>query len=119
MQLIWEHYNSDTLIKLLDSDLQGQCTEEDALNVFLVGLLCVQASPSLRPPMWKVVEILTSRSKELPAPTQPPFINLKGTDSRSRSESSETSYLLSSSAKSGDSGQTSVNQVSVSIFQGR
>ncbi|PKU60974.1 cysteine-rich receptor-like protein kinase 2 [Dendrobium catenatum] len=119
MQQIWQHYNSDTLIKLLDSDLQGKCTEEEALNIFHVGLLCVQASPALRPPMWKVVEMLTSRSKELPAPSQPPFINIKGTDSTSRSESSETSYLLSSSVKSLDSGQASVNQVSVSIFQGR
>lgn len=113
------HYNSDTLIKLLDSDLQGQCTEEEALNVFHVGLLCVQASPALRPPMWKVVEMLASKSKELPVPSQPPFINIKGSDSRSRSESLETSYLLSSSAKSLDSGQPSVNEVSVSIFQGR
>ena len=56
----------------------GKCSEEDALLVFHVGLLCAQALPNLRPPMWKVVEMLSSRDKELPRPTQPPFINVKG-----------------------------------------
>ncbi|KAG0450217.1 hypothetical protein HPP92_026857 [Vanilla planifolia] len=121
MQQIWQHYSSDALIKLLDSDLQGNCSQEEALNVFHVGLLCVQAAPALRPPMWKVVEMLTNRENTLPQPTQPPFINIKGAESRSsRSDSSESSYLLSSSVKSLDNlHQTSVNQLSVSIFRGR
>lgn len=119
MHQIWQHYNSDSLIRLLDSDLKGKCTPEVALSIFHVGLLCVQASPTLRPPMWKIVEMLTNRSSELPVPTQPPFINIKGAESSSRSESSDASYLLSSSMKSLDSGQTSVNHLSVSVFQGR
>ncbi|KAG0492013.1 hypothetical protein HPP92_005411 [Vanilla planifolia] len=120
MQQIWQHYSCGTLVKLLDSELQGKCSEEEVLHVFHVGLLCVQASPALRPPMWKVVELLMTRTKDLPAPTVPPFINVKGSQSRSRSSTSETSYLLSSSVtRSLDSGQSSVNQLSVSVFQGR
>lgn len=114
-QQIWQHYNSDTLISLLDPDLQGKCTEEEALRLFKVGLLCVQASPSLRPPMWKVVEMLMSKSKDLPVPTQPPFLNNRGA-LRASGNGSEVSISLSSSAKFPES---SVNQVSVSMFHGR
>ncbi|PKA62318.1 Cysteine-rich receptor-like protein kinase 42 [Apostasia shenzhenica] len=116
MQQIWQQYNSDSLMALLDPDLEGRCSEEEALKVFKVGLLCVQASPTLRPPMWKVVEMLNSRSKQLPNPTQPPFLSLhKG----AISGSSESSDLLSSSLSSRLGGQASVNEISVSIFQGR
>ncbi|EEE62217.1 hypothetical protein OsJ_17004 [Oryza sativa Japonica Group] len=106
MSLIWKHYNEGTLMELLDPNLQEQCTEEGALKVFHVGLLCAQASPNLRPPMWKVVEMLGSRNNELPRPTQPPFINIKG--SNAKSDSSGSSSLKSSSDKS----PFSLNQLS-------
>lgn len=113
MSLIWKHYNEGTLMELLDPNLQEQCTEEGALKVFHVGLLCAQASPNLRPPMWKVVEMLGSRNNELPRPTQPPFINIKG--SNAKSDSSGSSSLKSSSDKS----PFSLNQLSVSGVQAR
>ena len=53
--------------------------------MFHVGLLCAQASPNLRPPMWKVVEMLSGRDHKavaLPRPTQPPFINVKGSSGK-------------------------------------
>ncbi|KAF8387634.1 hypothetical protein HHK36_026287 [Tetracentron sinense] len=107
--LIWGHFTSKTLIEMLDPLLQGQCFEEQVLKVFHVGLLCTQASPSLRPPMWKVVEMLTSTARDLPLPSQPPFINIKGVEDRSGD-----SYMLSSSKS-----RASVNQMSVSIMRGR
>lgn len=110
---IWKHYNADTLMELLDPDLHGQCSEEEALQVFLIGLLCAQASPNLRPPMWKVVEMLNSRDKVLPRPTQPPFINVKG--SNANGDSSGSVSLLSNSDKS----PFSLNQLSVSGMQAR
>ena len=63
---IWRHCNAGTLMELLDPNLREQCTEEDALRVFHVGLLCAQASPNLRPPMWKVVEMLSGRDHKVP-----------------------------------------------------
>ncbi|XP_020586544.1 cysteine-rich receptor-like protein kinase 2 [Phalaenopsis equestris] len=115
MQQIWQNYNSDTLMSLLDHDLEGKCSKEEALRIFRIGLLCVQASPSLRPPMWKVVEMLTTKSSDLPAPTQPPFLNGHGAPNRF----AETSHSLSSSMMFPDLGdQTSRNEISVSIFQG-
>ncbi|KAJ0979922.1 hypothetical protein J5N97_015396 [Dioscorea zingiberensis] len=113
ISLIWKHFTEKTLIELLDPHLLGQCSEEQALKIFHIGLLCAQSSPSLRPPMWKVAEMLMSKSQDLPLPTQPPFINIKGADVRS--EGSVTSYKYSSSSKSGHS----VNPMSVSTLQGR
>uniref|UniRef100_A0A0E0KXZ9 Cysteine-rich receptor-like protein kinase 2 n=1 Tax=Oryza punctata TaxID=4537 RepID=A0A0E0KXZ9_ORYPU len=113
LSLIWKHYNEGTLMELLDPNLREQCTDEGALKVFHVGLLCAQASPNLRPPMWKVVEMLGSRNKELPRPTQPPFINIKG--SNAKSDSSGSSSLKSNSDKS----PFSLNQLSVSGVQAR
>ncbi|XP_039128050.1 cysteine-rich receptor-like protein kinase 3 [Dioscorea cayenensis subsp. rotundata] len=114
ISLIWKHYTEKTLIELLDPNLQGQCSEEQALKIFHIGLLCAQASSGLRPHMWKVVEMLMSKSQDLPLPTQPPFINIKGADVCS-SSGSGSSYKYTSSSKSGHS----VNQMSVSQMQGR
>jgi len=110
---IWKHYNAGTLIELLDPNLREQCSEEEALQVFHVGLLCAQASPNLRLPMWKVVEMLSGRDKVLPRPTQPPFIDVKG--SNAKSDGSGSTSLLSSSDKS----PFSLNQLSVSGVEAR
>lgn len=111
---IWSHYNTGTLMELLDLNLREQCSEEDALRVFHVGLLCAQASPNLRPPMWKVVEMLSGRDHKavaLPRPTQPPFINVKGSSGKSDSSGG--------SASNSDKSPFSLNQLSVSGVQAR
>lgn len=100
-------------MEMLDPCLRHQCSEEQVLNVFHVGLLCTQASPNLRPPMWKVVEMFTGKGRDLPLPTQPPFINIKGAESRS--DGSGASSIFSSTSKY----PVSVNQVSLSIVRGR
>ncbi|RCV15359.1 hypothetical protein SETIT_3G050700v2 [Setaria italica] len=113
MALIWKHYNAGTLMELLDPNLRDQCSEEEALQVFHIGLLCAQASPNLRPPMWKVVEMLSGRAKVLPRPTQPPFIDVKG--SNAKSDSSGSTSLLTNSDRS----PFSLNQLSVSGVEAR
>ncbi|KAF8394672.1 hypothetical protein HHK36_020888 [Tetracentron sinense] len=108
---IWGHFTSNSLIEMLDPYLRGQCSEEQVQKVFHVGLLCTQASSSLRPPMWKVVEMLTSTARDLPLPTKPPFIDIKGVEvGSSGSETPNTS---------GSKSHVSVNQMSVSILMGR
>ncbi|OAY83849.1 Cysteine-rich receptor-like protein kinase 3 [Ananas comosus] len=114
MSQIWRQFKSRTLIEMLDPCLRNRCSDEEALKVFQVGLLCSQASPNLRPPMWKVVEMLNSGSKELPSPTQPPFIDIKGSNAN-KSNSSESSSLLSSSSKS----PFSLNKLSVSDMEAK
>ncbi|KAK9288480.1 hypothetical protein L1049_016938 [Liquidambar formosana] len=111
---VWRHFTSNSVIEMLDPSLEGQCSVEQVLKVFHVGLLCTQASPNLRPPMWKVVEMLISEGRDLPLPTQPPFINIRGAEPRS--SGSETSGIASSSSSKQP---TSLNQLSVSIMEGR
>ncbi|XP_010233385.1 cysteine-rich receptor-like protein kinase 42 [Brachypodium distachyon] len=114
MWLIWKHYNAGTLMELLDQNLRDQCLDGEALKVFHVGLLCVQASPSLRPPMWKVVEMLGSRNRTLPRPTHPPFIDVKGSNAKSDSPGSLVSLMANS-----DKSPFSLNQLSVSGVEAR
>ncbi|CAN6340486.1 unnamed protein product [Urochloa humidicola] len=114
MALIWKHYNAGTLMELLDPNLREQCSSEEALQVFHVGLLCAQASPNLRPPMWKVVEMLSGRAKVLPRPTQPPFIDVKGSNNAKSDSSGSTSLLTNS-----DRSPFSLNQLSVSGVEAR
>ncbi|KAM3406893.1 hypothetical protein ACQJBY_000754 [Aegilops geniculata] len=114
MSQLWKHYNAGTLMEILDPNLRDQCSEAEALKVFQVGLLCAQASPNLRPPMWKVVEMLGSADRVLPRPTEPPFINVKGSNAKSESSGSSMS-LMSNSDKS----PFSTNQLSVSGVQAR
>ncbi|KAM0886659.1 hypothetical protein ACQ4PT_029564 [Festuca glaucescens] len=114
MALIWKHYNAGTLMELLDPNLREECPEREALKVFNVGLLCAQASPNLRPPMWKVVEMLGRGDRVLPRPTEPPFIDLKG--SNTNSYGSGSSFSLKSNS---DKSPFSTNQLSVSGVQAR
>ncbi|KAF3776541.1 Cysteine-rich receptor-like protein kinase 2 [Nymphaea thermarum] len=106
--LIWRHYNSETLLEITDPDVKAQCSTEEALRVIHVGLLCTQATPSLRPPMWRVVEMLTGLGRDLPVPTQPPFLNVKGAEGGYASGVSNPSSI-----------PVSVNGMSISVLQGR
>ncbi|KAK1293199.1 Cysteine-rich receptor-like protein kinase 2 [Acorus calamus] len=110
---VWKHYNSDTVLEMLDPMVRDECSEEQALKVLHVGLLCTQASPILRPSMWKVVEMLNGKSRDLPAPTEPPFINIRAASLRT--DGSGTSTAVDSSSK----GPVSVNQLSLSIVRAR
>lgn len=105
---IWRHYNSESLPEIADPDIKAQCSTEEVLRVFHVGLLCSQATPSLRPPMWRVVEMLTGTGRDLPVPTQPPFMNVKGAEAGCASGASNPSTI-----------PISVNEMSISVLQGR
>lgn len=51
-------------------------SEAEAFKVLCVGLLCAQASPSLRPSMEEVIRILIERDYPIPSPTTPPFLRI-------------------------------------------
>lgn len=51
--------------------------EREILRVVHVGLLCVQEGPQLRPPMSRVLQMLSRMEEELPTPTNPPFMDEK------------------------------------------
>eukprot|EP01018_Ginkgo_biloba_P011351 Gb_13679 [translate_table: standard] len=53
------------------------CSVEEATRVARIGLLCTQASPALRPPMSRVVQMLTSDKVDVPVATMPAVIDLE------------------------------------------
>jgi hypothetical protein len=45
----WHLYEENRLLDLVDTDMLSSYSEEEALRVIHVALLCTQASPSQRP----------------------------------------------------------------------
>ncbi|KAL1214651.1 Cysteine-rich receptor-like protein kinase 42 [Cardamine amara subsp. amara] len=81
LQRVWNLYTLNRLVEALDPCLkdellQGQGSEAEACKVLRVGLLCTQASPSLRPSMEDVIRMLTERDYPIPSPTNPPFLRI-------------------------------------------
>lgn len=48
---------------------------EEAVRIVRVGLLCTQVSPSKRPTMTTVIQMIKQRELELPTPSKPPFFD--------------------------------------------
>ncbi|CAI0456166.1 unnamed protein product [Linum tenue] len=78
LQAVWFYYRTNRLIEAVDPSLDSDFPADEALKVLRIGLLCSQASVSLRPSMGQVIEMLTNRDCEIAAPSQPPF--MRGTD---------------------------------------
>ncbi|ESQ34892.1 hypothetical protein EUTSA_v10007076mg [Eutrema salsugineum] len=72
---VWEHYKANTLHRSIDPRLKGKFTEEEALKVLEIGLLCVQSSVELRPSMSEIVFMLKNKDCKFDCPKQPPFLS--------------------------------------------
>ncbi|KAF9607281.1 hypothetical protein IFM89_033488, partial [Coptis chinensis] len=79
----WKHFREGTTDEIFDSNLMLQnynnrkSIKNDILRVVHVGLLCTQELPSLRPAMSTALEMLSKKDENLPAPTNPPFVDEK------------------------------------------
>lgn len=74
----WKHFQSGTVERILDPNLMVEedgSIKEEILRVVQIGLLCTQETASLRPTMSKVLQMLMKKEEELPAPTNPPFMD--------------------------------------------
>ncbi|PIA29285.1 hypothetical protein AQUCO_06100061v1 [Aquilegia coerulea] len=77
----WTHFQQGTTEEIYDPNLMLQnysnssYIKGDILRVVHVALLCTQEVPSLRPLMSTVLRMLSNRDEQLPAPTNPPFID--------------------------------------------
>ncbi|KAK6281536.1 hypothetical protein POUND7_015361 [Theobroma cacao] len=60
--------------------------KNEIFRVVHIGLLCAQEIPSLRPSMSKVLQMLTKKDEDLPAPTNPPFMDEKTMEFNDTSE---------------------------------
>ncbi|CAA3005910.1 cysteine-rich receptor kinase 42 [Olea europaea subsp. europaea] len=96
LQSVWKLYKTNRLTESVDPSLEGDFPECEAWRVLKIGLLCTQASVSLRPSMSEVVQMLTDFDCQIPEPNQPPFLKaslLSATTNRS-------SYSISGLASS-------------------
>ncbi|KAL9256490.1 Cysteine-rich receptor-like protein [Drosera capensis] len=59
LQSVWNSYRMNRLYEAVDPRLSNEFSEVEAERVLQIGLLCVQASASLRPSMAQVVQMLT------------------------------------------------------------
>jgi hypothetical protein len=72
--------------ELVDSSVMESCCLEEASRCVLIGLLCVQHSPSCRPLMSAVVSMLEIKTMQLPVPMEPVFFALRDSEPRRASE---------------------------------
>ncbi|KAF8408661.1 hypothetical protein HHK36_004724 [Tetracentron sinense] len=107
----WHLHENNRELELVDATL-SQFSEEEAKRIIGIGLLCTQASPMLRPPMSRVVAML-SRDIEVSAVTTKPgyltdwkFNDVTGfmtddTTGTSTSRTDNSQYSSSSNTKAG------------------
>uniref|UniRef100_A0A6N2M0H2 Protein kinase domain-containing protein n=1 Tax=Salix viminalis TaxID=40686 RepID=A0A6N2M0H2_SALVM len=58
LRLVWEFYQKQELVNLVDTSLAGNYDVEEACNYLKIGLLCTQDVPKQRPSMSTVVLML-------------------------------------------------------------
>ncbi|OMO78291.1 hypothetical protein CCACVL1_14513 [Corchorus capsularis] len=81
--IAWKHFQLGTVEEIYDPNLMLQNysnsrnVKDEVFRVVHIGLLCAQETPSLRPSMSKVLQMLTKKEEDLPAPTNPPFMDEK------------------------------------------
>lgn len=80
--IAWNHFQQGTIEELFDPNLHlhnhhDRNVKNEVTRVVHIGLLCTQEAPSLRPTMSKALHMLKKKDENLPAPTNPPFIDEK------------------------------------------
>jgi len=69
----WEMYERDQTLSILDPRIE-EFDSEEASRVIHVALLCTQGSPHQRPPMSRVVKMLTGEVEMTEVVTKPSYI---------------------------------------------
>lgn len=79
----WKHFQNGTVQEMVDSNItlddnpnSVNNKQQEISRVVHVALLCLQENSSLRPSMSKALQML-KEGEELPAPSNPPFIDEK------------------------------------------
>ncbi|TYH62690.1 hypothetical protein ES332_D07G137600v1 [Gossypium tomentosum] len=73
LEWVWTLHENNQLLSLLDPKLV-EFDENEALRVIRVALLCTQTSPSMRPPMSRVVGMLAGDIEVSTVTTKPSYI---------------------------------------------
>ena len=72
---VWNQYENNHVLGVVDPTLEGQYPREQALRVIRIALLCTQGPWTLRPTMSQVVLMLSNNSEITDQPTQGNFID--------------------------------------------
>ncbi|KHG20236.1 Cysteine-rich receptor-like protein kinase 25 [Gossypium arboreum] len=70
---VWRQWKNGTPIEVMDSALGDSYVSNEVARCIHIALLCVQQDPEARPPMAKVVLMLSSSSVTLPLPQRTAF----------------------------------------------
>ncbi|KAF5819868.1 putative protein kinase RLK-Pelle-DLSV family [Helianthus annuus] len=73
LQWAWSLYESNRHLELIDPSLSS-FDEQEATRMIGVALLCVQASPTLRPAMSRVIAMLSCDAEITPVTTKPSYL---------------------------------------------
>jgi len=81
----WDLYEGEQPLRILDPRLE-KFDAEEALRVIRVALMCTQGSPHRRPPMSRVVAMLTGKAEATEEVAKPSYVvitesQLRGGDS--------------------------------------
>ncbi|KAF2316354.1 hypothetical protein GH714_041695 [Hevea brasiliensis] len=99
LQTVWLLYRTNRLEEAVDPCLRDDFPVQEASRVLQIGLLCTQASVSLRPSMAEVVGMLNSSDHSvIPLPNQPPFMNATLLEPESSTRSCSTNGFVSKAA---------------------
>eukprot|EP00253_Pinus_taeda_P027798 PITA_27798 len=94
---VWKSYEAGNIVGIIDAAIIETCDENQAVRCIQVGLLCLQAESSLRPPMSTVTLMLSLDSiTGIPDPTKPAFVSSDvspNTESTSASASNATDSI--------------------------
>ncbi|CAL9104087.1 unnamed protein product [Musa textilis] len=101
----WSLWREGKGLELVDEAIGDSFPKAEVLRCMKVGLLCVQERPEDRPTMSAVMLMLGSDSALLPQPRQPGFVAMRGPLEPDSSTSKQDSL--------------SINNVSVTMFEGR
>ncbi|GLJ26026.1 hypothetical protein SUGI_0499170, partial [Cryptomeria japonica] len=87
---IWQLYESEQILEMVDPKLKGEYPQEQMVRVIRIALLCVKESPSQRPSMTQIVSMLTSNSEITDQPTKPAFLESNVNDRTPTSSSRDS-----------------------------
>nr|GMD26272.1 cysteine-rich receptor-like protein kinase 3 [Ipomoea batatas] len=115
LQQHWNLFRAGKLYEAVDASLEERAREE-ATRQLQIGLVCVQASPELRPSMSAVVKMI-SGEQDIPEPTQPPF--LTSNSAAGSSSSYPKRGVITPYSQPASSTQSSVNTMTESWIEPR
>ncbi|KAH0728679.1 hypothetical protein KY284_004544 [Solanum tuberosum] len=80
VSVVWDYYQRGIVEELFDPNLMLHNyktinVKNEVARVLHVGLLCTQEIQTLRPSMSMALQMILEKEEELPAPTNPPFVD--------------------------------------------